>query len=60
VFSYELQVDLGGTQWLSAQVPLPWEFDITTGVFVAAPEIKLAVYPGKVDNGIIYVGMGEY
>jgi 3-phenylpropionate/trans-cinnamate dioxygenase ferredoxin subunit len=36
-----------------------WEFDIRSGEFVTAPKLKLAVYPAKMDDYRIYVGMGK-
>jgi nitrite reductase/ring-hydroxylating ferredoxin subunit len=32
-----------------------WKFDIRTGEFIDAPEIKLAVYQVKVEKGKIFV-----
>jgi len=35
-----------------------WLFDIRSGEFVTATEIKIPIYPVKVDNGTIFVNMG--
>ena len=35
-----------------------WRFDITTGRFLDAPEIGIAVYPAKVEAGKVYVSVG--
>lgn len=34
-----------------------WRFDITTGRFLDAPELSLAVYPTKFEDGKLYVGL---
>lgn len=35
-----------------------WKFDIRTGEFITAPEIKIPVYPVKVEAGEIFVNLG--
>ena len=35
-----------------------WRFDIRTGAFFNAPEIKLQTYPVKAEGGKIYVDVG--
>jgi len=35
-----------------------WVFDIRSGVFVVAPEIKIPVFPTKVENGQIFINPG--
>jgi 3-phenylpropionate/trans-cinnamate dioxygenase ferredoxin subunit len=35
-----------------------WKFDIRTGEFINANEIKLPVYPVKISDGNILVGVG--
>jgi len=35
-----------------------WRFDIRTGQFLDAPEIKLEVYPVKSEAGRLFVGIG--
>ena len=35
-----------------------WEFNIRTGEMTVSPEIKLALYTTKVDNGEIYIEIG--
>ncbi|MBP2029837.1 3-phenylpropionate/trans-cinnamate dioxygenase ferredoxin subunit [Methanohalophilus levihalophilus] len=36
-----------------------WEFDIRSGEMTVASELKLAVYPAKIDSGTIYIEMGD-
>ena len=36
-----------------------WEFDIRSGRMTVSPEIKLAVYPAKIDDGKIYIEIGD-
>jgi 3-phenylpropionate/trans-cinnamate dioxygenase ferredoxin subunit len=34
-----------------------WQFDITTGKFISAPEIGLETYPAKIENGDILINL---
>ncbi|WP_028308050.1 Rieske (2Fe-2S) protein [Desulfitibacter alkalitolerans] len=34
-----------------------WLFDIRTGEFTAAPEIRLPIYETKVEQGIVYINI---
>ncbi|HUL92283.1 MAG TPA: Rieske (2Fe-2S) protein [Burkholderiales bacterium] len=36
-----------------------WKFDVRTGRFLAAPEIGLAVYATKSEDGKVYVNLGQ-
>jgi 3-phenylpropionate/trans-cinnamate dioxygenase ferredoxin subunit len=36
-----------------------WRFDIRTGRFINAPELGIAVYPTKTEDGKLYVSVGE-
>ena len=35
-----------------------WRYDVTTGRFLDAPELGLAVYPTKSEGGQLFVGLG--
>ena len=35
-----------------------WKFDLRTGEFLDAPEIKLAMYPAKSEEGKLFVSLG--
>jgi nitrite reductase/ring-hydroxylating ferredoxin subunit len=35
-----------------------WQFDVRTGQFLDAPEIKLALYPVKSEEGKLFVSLG--
>ena len=36
-----------------------WRFDIQTGEFIDAPELKLKVYPARAVNGRLFVSLAE-
>ena len=36
-----------------------WRFDVRTGVFVDAPEITVPTYPVRIEDGAVYVDLGE-
>ena len=35
-----------------------WQFDIRTGEFIDSPEVKLALYPVKSEDGKLFVSLG--
>jgi nitrite reductase/ring-hydroxylating ferredoxin subunit len=36
-----------------------WRFDVRSGQFLDAPELALATYPIKVEDGTVHVDLGE-
>ena len=36
-----------------------WRFDVRTGVSADAPEIFIATYPARTNDGVIYVDLAE-
>jgi nitrite reductase/ring-hydroxylating ferredoxin subunit len=34
-----------------------WRFDIVTGCFIDAPEIRLETFPLKIENGNVYINL---
>jgi 3-phenylpropionate/trans-cinnamate dioxygenase ferredoxin subunit len=36
-----------------------WQFNVRSGAFLDAPELSIATYPVKVEDGKVHVGLGE-
>jgi nitrite reductase/ring-hydroxylating ferredoxin subunit len=51
---------LGGAAFEGTILQCPchdWRFDITTGFFIDAPEIRLETYRLKAENGNVYINL---